>query len=517
MQLRELYGLDCPPRWGMPRDLSRKTLGPKLCRVMTELGTPPNPWERYVADVALEISPVTGGFHYRNVGLSVMRQQGKTTIFYGALIHRAMAFKSQNIIYTAQDRNYARQRLVDEIWPAIQDSVYARYWRTRLRSGAESLVYWPGFSRIHISANTESAGHGPPLDMGVMDEIFAHKDDRLQQALSPAMLTREQYGQLWWGSNAGDEKAVFLNEKRSNGRAMVEAFWRGRAPGLRMAHFEWCPPDLYDRNDRASWPKWLPGMCPKPPCRCAPDRTWKHTCTADTVAAELVQMSADPAAFDRAYLNVTRKQVPPVDRNVPRAEWAASEDAESRIVGQLSFGVEVTTARDWASISVAGRRADGRWHLELVARRCGVDWVVPALVRLRRLHDPACIAVDERSPAGALIRPLGDAGIRVPENPERPWRGQLMVLRTSDAVRACGTWVDQVRADQVRHLEQPELTGAVNSAITRPVGDSWMFGRKISGTDITPLMSALNAAYAHGIRVAMVEDSDDYDLAQSVF
>lgn len=515
-QLRELYGLECPPRWGMPRDLSRKTLGPKLSEVMARLGTPPMPWQRYVNDVALEIDPVTNGFAYRYVGLSVMRQQGKTTISYGAMIHRAMAFSRSNIIYTAQDRNYARARLEEEIYPAIMASPYARFWKSRMTNGSEQLIYQPGFSRIHIAANTESSGHGPPLDMGMMDEVFAHKDDRLQQAFAPAMLTREQYGQLWWGSNAGDERSTYLNDRRESGRRLVEAWWNGHTKKIRTAYFEWYPQaDEHDRTDRSMWLECMPGMCPEPPCRCDPRGVWRHTCTAETVAAELDSMSEDPAAFDRAYLNITRKAVPPSDPNIPRAEWIKSIDPASVISGSMSFGIEVSPDREWSSIGVAGMRVDGKMHLELVARRAGVEWLIPGIVRLKELWDPACIVVDERSPAGAVLLQLERAGVATPRRPEYPRRGDLLVLRTVEAVRACGQWVDLVRSDGVRHRDQVELTAAVNSAVTRTVGDAWMFGRRVSGSDIAPLMACVNAAYGHGVRAGMVDDTG-YDLAASV-
>ena len=55
--LKERYGLLCPPRWGTPRHPGRKSLGPKLWKVMERLGAPPMPWQKYVSDVALEIDP----------------------------------------------------------------------------------------------------------------------------------------------------------------------------------------------------------------------------------------------------------------------------------------------------------------------------------------------------------------------------------------------------------------------------------------------------------------------------
>src|SRR5262245_61689768 len=77
-QLQEIYGLDCTPRWGLPRRLDYPTYGPAACRVLEALGTPAMPHQRYTLDCALEVDPATGNLWYREVGLSIMRQQGKT-------------------------------------------------------------------------------------------------------------------------------------------------------------------------------------------------------------------------------------------------------------------------------------------------------------------------------------------------------------------------------------------------------------------------------------------------------
>ena len=54
-------GLHCLPRWGTPRRLERASLGPRVAEVAAKLGTPLMPWQQYVADVALEVDPKTGG------------------------------------------------------------------------------------------------------------------------------------------------------------------------------------------------------------------------------------------------------------------------------------------------------------------------------------------------------------------------------------------------------------------------------------------------------------------------
>ncbi|MFJ8804201.1 terminase [Streptomyces sp. NPDC102487] len=494
--LLDRYGLTCPPRWGTPRRPEFPTLGGKVAKVMQLLGFTPMPWQRYVWDVALEVDPVTGLFCYRDVGLSVPRQQGKTQGLLAVKVHRSSAFKRQRIVYAAQTRAMARDRWEDEFWATIEVSRLAKRFAIRKANAHEAIIHKVTRSRIGITANTESAGHGPPLDLGMIDEAFAHQDDRLEQAFSPAMLTRPM-AQLWWASAGGTEKSVFLNKKRAAGRAMVEELFRsGVHP--RNAYFEWFADDDMPRDDPATWRATLPAL--------------GFTVTEDIIRAELEKL--DPAEFDRAYLNRTRKAAPPSDPNIPKARWPKLVDEGSRPTPHVAFAVDVSQSRDWSTIAAASLRADGRVHCEVVARRPGTDWVVPALQRLAARWDPVAVAVPSSgAPAGSLIDDLVAAGINVPKDKAKPARGDLAILRVNDTVEACGQMADAMRQGDVVHLDQVPLTAAVNGARTRRVGDAWALDRTASLTDASPFCAVTFARWALLVRGPLVED--DYDIADS--
>ncbi|GIH69450.1 hypothetical protein [Sphaerimonospora thailandensis] len=497
-QCRELYGLTCPPRWGTPRRPEYPSLGPKAWKVMERLGFPPMPWQRYVLDVALEIDPATGLFAYREVGLSVSRQQGKTQQILGVQVHRAMAWARQNIVYAAQTRGMARQRWEDEFLATLDDSSLAGKYRARKSNGHEAIIWRKTRSKMGITANTEKAGHGPPLDLGVIDEAFAHEDDRLEQAFSPAMLTRPM-GQLWWASAGGTDKSAWLNKKRAAGREIVERLW---AEGVhpRIAYFEWFAPDDLPRDDPATWRMCLPAL--------------GFTVTEATIRAELEKL--DPGEFDRAYLNRTRKSTPPQDPNVPVAAWQGLADPVSQAGPELAFAVEVSQDRAWSSIALAAAREDGRVHLELVDRRPGTDWVIPAVVRLRELWDPVAVAVAASgSPSASLIDGLIAAGVTAPEDKERPRRGDLVVMRSGDLVEACGQMADAINQGTAVHRDQAELTAAVSGARTRPSGDAWTLDRRRSLADVGPFYAVTLARWALVSRAEA--GRDDYDPLDSVY
>jgi hypothetical protein len=474
---------------------------------MERLGSPPMPWQKYVTDVALEVDPATGLLVHREAGLSVSRQLGKTELILGAQVHRALAWPRQNIIYAAQTRGMARQRWEDEFWEKIATSLLAKHARIRKSNGNEAILWGRTRSRMGITANTEKAGHGPPLDLGIIDEAFAHEDDRLEQAFSPAMLTRAM-AQLLWASAGGTEKSSWLNKKRAKGRALIEALWAALAedPAAarpRAAYFEWYAPESMPRDDPATWYATLPAL--------------GYTVTEDTIRAELEKL--DPSEFDRAYLNRTRTSTPPDDPNIPKGEWPGLADASSRpTAAELALAVDVSQDRKHASIGVAIQRPDGRVHLELIDRRAGTAWVVPAVVRLAALWRPLVVAISGAgTPAGSLVDDLVAAGITAPKKNKKgepqPHRGHLVVLRGGDTTEACGQLADALRQDTVRHIEQAPLTAAVNGGRTRRVGDAWVIDRTASLVDVAPLVAVTAARWALLAKGPAV--LEDYDIADS--
>lgn len=497
--LREAYGLECPPRWGTPRNWSRPTLGGKAARVMAALGAPPMPWQRYVLDVALELDPVTKRLVYRKAGLSVPRQQGKTETVLTVMVHRMMAWSAQNISYTAQTRIDARKRWEDEFLTKLDASSLKGKYHPRKTTGNEAILWRSTRSRLGITSTTERAGHGPPLDLGVIDESFAHKDDRVEQAMSPAMLTRPN-AQLWWASAGGTQESRFLNEKRRAGRELIERAWL-TDEWPTVCYFEWFAPDELPRGDPATWRMCMPAL--------------GYTVTEETIRSELESM--DESEFDRAYLNRTKTARPPADPHVPREEWKACARPDSKpATDRMAFAVEVSALRDWSAIAAASELPDGTMHLELVDRRPGTEWVAPALARLRDLWNPVAIGIDSKGPVASLMTELETYGITPPEDADNPLRGDLAVLRTPDVAVACGQAADAIRRGTIAHIDQRQLTGALNGARTRPLGDAWAWSRSRSASvDIAPLVAATHALWAL-FRRRDVVDQGEYDVLESV-
>lgn len=412
------------------------------------------PWQQHVADVALEVNPKTGLLAYRRVVLTVPRQSGKTTLMLAAFLHRALGMGSPQVsAYAAQNGLDARMRLQRE-WhkgiqqksPALRDT-YSPSWAT----GAEALLFHNG-SRLQVVAGTEKSGHGQTLDLAMVDEAFAQRDGRLEQALSPAMMTRPE-PQLWFISTAGSPSDTWFRDKVERGRESVDG-------DAGVAFFEWSAPDDVDINDRAAWRACMPALG-----FVRPDG---GGVTEATVAAE--SLALPPDEFRRAYLNQW------VDRGADgafsAAAWSALADPQAERGASPHFAVATAPDSSWTAIAVAWRRSDGHAQVMIADYREGTAWVAARVAELRRWSGQVV--------ANTAARPLL-ADARKPSD--------------SEQAQAHNTLATAVEGGTVRHGNQAELNVSVRAAGWRPSGDSRKLDRK-GGTDISPLDAAALAVHS---------------------
>jgi hypothetical protein len=416
------------------------------------------PWQEQVLDVALELNE-DGSFAYRDVTLTVPRQNGKSTLLLSLALTRALADPRQSIKYSAQHGAAARQKMIDDWLPALKRSPLARYFTPRLTSGHEALLFENG-SSLGLVASTEKSGHGSTVDLGILDEAFAHPDARVEQSVRPAMLTRPR-AQLWVVSTAGTMSlSPYLWGKVEAGRQLVDAGVTSSS-----AYFEWSAEESMDPSDPATWRSCMPAL--------------GHTITEDVVAADFRAM--DTSEFRRAMLNMwVTSRVDPV---VPMDAWNALTDPHSSPLDPLRFAFDVTPDRSRSTIAVAGKRDDGLIHLEVADHRPGTGWVVERLAELTRKHASIGVYCDAAGPAGSLLSDLAHAGVDV------------TVVSAKEHAQACGSIYDAVVQGTIRHLGTIELASALDGAVKRPLGDAWAWSRKSSSVDISPLVACTLALW----------------------
>ena len=126
---------DCPPLYATPRDPARDTLGGAVAEVAEQLGMPLMPWQRQVADVAMEVDPATGLLAYREVDLTTPRQSGKTTLELAVLVHRCRTWARSRALYAAQSRIHAHKKWEDEHVATLKRSPFADEFSVRYQPG----------------------------------------------------------------------------------------------------------------------------------------------------------------------------------------------------------------------------------------------------------------------------------------------------------------------------------------------------------------------------------------------
>ena len=428
------------------------------------LGTPLMPWQRLVADVALEVDASSGRLAYRVVVLTVPRQSGKTTLLLSLWLARAVLWPQQRISWTMQSAKDAREKWDDEHVPQVLASPLGRAVRkVRKTNGSEAVLFHNGSIQT-LMASTSSAGHGKTLDLGIVDEAFAQPDDRLEQAMKPAMITRPE-PQMWIVSTAGTQESTWFRSKVDGGRSASVG------DGGSMAFFEWSAAEDADPGDPATWRSCMPAL--------------GHTITEAAIRDEFRQASEtdNVGGFRRAYLNQwTSQRADPV---IPAVRWLGCVDERSAPAEPLVFAWDVTPLRDMASICVVGRRADGLEHGELVEHRPGVAWLAERVAGLVERWRPVALVVDPTGPAGSLVDDVRR------ELDARQLRTELLEVNGRQYAAGCGQLFDAVCSDSptFRHRGQEALGVAVDGAVKRPLGDAWAWSRRTSTVDISPLVA----------------------------
>jgi len=385
-------------------------------------------------------------------------------------------------VYTAQTGWEAKTKFLEDQVPTLMASPLAKLLkpagggRIRRAQGDWGANFGGGGGAIDVLGSSPSAGHGRTLDLGVIDEAWKDEDDRREQAILPAMVTRPM-AQLLGFSTMGTDASTYLNRKVETGRAAARDDL-----GSGMAYVEFSIPEDEDIDDPAVWVRHMPALCPTgPPCECSTD--WRHT--GSIAAVRHARQTMTEGEFRRAFCN---QRSVSAERIIPQTVWAAVQDTDAEPSGDLSWGIDIlrgiTGRADAASIGVYG---GGK--AAVIASRAGTGWVVE---RMKKLHGrrPGVIVVDGGGPAASLADDLESARLPVRR------------LTFGESASACGRMYDAIADGKIRVRPSPELDAAVDGVAKKPVGDRFVWSRSSSSADVTPLM-AVTLAMHGSLQVAV--------------
>lgn len=455
------------------------------------------PWQRWFLIHALELRE-EGGLRFRTVVLLMARQNGKSTLSQVLALWFMYVYGSPLVIGTAQDLDVA-----EEIWQGAVDLVEETPELDALKehvirvNGKKSLVLTTG-ERYKVKAANRRAGRGLTGDVVLLDELREHQSWDAWGAITKTTMARSQALVLAM-SNAGDATSVVLRYLRKLAHGAL-----GDPDGINkddddelvpdeelalddddtLAIFEWSAPPGSSLRDRDAWAQANPAL--------------GYTINERTVSSAV---RTDPEWIFRTEV-LCQWSDGTLEGPFPPGAWEASADPDSRRApaAPVALCVDVSWDRAHAYVALASTRDDGLYHVEVIARRAGTEWVVPWLTDPQRSDEVrnAPIAIQAKgAPASSLVKELREAKLRVVE-----WGGSGLGAGT-------GTFYDRVRAAvgdgqqniQLRHRDQPLLNLAAATATTRPVGDAWLWDRRRSATDVAPLIAVTGALWCltHGM------------------
>jgi hypothetical protein len=145
------------------------------------------------------------------------------------------------------------------------------------------------------------------------------------------------------------------------------------------------------------------------------------------------------------------------------------------------FAFAYDVAPDGSSAAIAAAwRVDGIAYLEIVDHRLGTTWLVPRLCELAKRYR-AIIGHDTIGAALAEAELLGR---------KRP-KPRTYPATMRDVTNGCFTFMRELASGNLKHFDQIPLSEAAARAAKRPLSEnSWAWGRRLSGGDITPLVAA---------------------------
>lgn len=444
-------------------------------------------WQAFVLTHAMGERP-DGKWQAFEVGIEAARQNGKNGITEARELAGLYVLPEQLLIHSAHEFSTsleAFRRLLNliESCPDLE----RRVMRVARSHGEEGIELKDG-SRIQYRTRTKGGGRGLTGDFVLLDEAM-NIPQATVGALMPT-LRAVPNPQIWYTGSAVDQESM------DHGLVFAAVRKRGLAGGdPSLAWFGWeaVNPatgepfehpedvDVESSADPAVWASANPAL-------------------GDRISVEHMEKehrSMDPRTFAVELLCVGDWPDPDPDaeRKVSAEAWNGCADPRSQPIGAVCFSFDLPPGRGSAVIGSAGRRADGRSHVEVVEHKSGTDWLVERMVGLVERNATVGITVAKQSPAMSLVPALERALESSSLTPDPKTGRRVKVIEVADQAKACGVFYDGVQDRALAHLGTTELAAAVRGAQTRQLGDSWLWSRRTSAVNIAPLVAVTNALW----------------------
>ena len=442
------------------------------------------PWQQWALIHMLEIIGDLSGewrFRFRTILILISRQNGKTVLSEVIASFFLNVLCVDSVFGTSLSLDKA-----EEVWEAVvqdQESIpelYAELQRVGRTNGSKKLVL-TGLRQYKVGAPTRRAGRGDSNDLVLLDEVREQRDWETWAA-SVASTNAKPRGMVICFSNAGDPDSIVLRQLRETAIADINGSaandYGGDVDATTLGLFEWSAEDGAATDDIEALAQANPAMgygylterALLSNRKTFPEAKFRSECMCQQVATIL------PSPF-------------------PDGAWEECLDIASTIAPEstLYYGLDLSADRRWASIGVCGKREDGNYHIEVIARRVGTAWVEDWF-RVRAYRSPMKLAFQSR---GAPVSGLAEQICSI-HGIER------IAIEGSDLTSGWGRFYDAVTANggiRIYHLQQPVMDLPAKTMQLRNIGGGLELpDRSKSPDDIAPLFACF-CAFAAATKV----------------
>lgn len=395
------------------------------------------------------------------VAMSIPRQAGKTYLVAAVVFAYCLVRPGVTVAWTAHHHRVMSETFASLRQIASQQRVSPHIRKVNASNENRSILFANG-SRIVMAARESGALRGVAnVAILVLDEAQILTENALSDIL-PTQNVAANPLTIMMGTppRPKDPGEVFTQQREQAiaaekaGQPLEDATW-----------IEFSADPEGETDDKDQWRKANPSYPKRTPLRAI--RKLRKALTEDHFRREALGIWDD-------------KATPSV---IPASDWDACADGESKPFERFVLALEVSPERERASVALAGIRADGRPHVELYRSEEGTAWCVDWIADRYKLNEIAAVVVDPRSPAGSLLPEFKKAKVKVVEP------------TGDDVANACAEFYDAATSGLLRHTGQPQLTHSLNSARRRSIGDRWVWNRKSTDSDITPIVAATLAVW----------------------
>ncbi|MEU7609541.1 hypothetical protein [Micromonospora sp. NPDC049204] len=401
------------------------------------------------------------------VVLSIPRQVAKTFLVGRIIFALCVLFPGFKVLWTAHRTRTSSMTFKNLQGFARRKKVAPYIASIRTTNGEQEILFRNG-SVIMFGAREQGFGRGfDEIDVEVFDEAQILTEKALEDMVAATNQSRHESGAL-----------LFYMGTPPRPIDPGEAFSSKRAKALSgdsddMVYIECSADEDADPDDREQWEKANPSF---------PDHT------------PLVSMLRlrENLSSDEGWLREGLGIWDTVKGSgvLPAPSWRDQGDELSMATDRFALGVECGPDLAWASVALAGQRADGQWHFELDddqhTRGRGVGWLVPHLAATVAANPQIrAVVVDVGGPIAALL-----------ERRNERWyfkdtKLEVTPVRVVELGAGCARVLDGIVTGWLHHIGQPQFSSAALSAGKRALGDTgmWVWSRKTAESDITPIQA----------------------------